>query len=80
VRPGKKKFSELSPAGRVWTVVLILASLVLVGAAERDIQRRQAGEVEGNKLIWRLVSLNALGALSYFAWGRRTSDQAWADH
>jgi len=69
----KQKFSELSPAGRVWAVVLILASVLLVGAAERDIQRRADGEVQGNRLIWRVVSLNALGALSYFVWGRRPS-------
>ena len=73
MKQGKKKFSEMSPAGRIWTVVVILASLVVVSAAERDIQRRPAAEVAGNKLIWRLVSLNALGALSYFALGRRRS-------
>jgi hypothetical protein len=71
MKQGKKKFSELSPAGRIWAVVVILASLVLVSAAERDIQRRPADEVAGNKLIWRLISLNVLGALSYFVLGRR---------
>jgi hypothetical protein len=29
--------------------------------------------VRGSKPLWRLVSLNALGALAYFRWGRQPS-------
>ena len=48
-------------------------SLGLVAAAERDLQRRAESQVSGNKLVWRLVSLNAVGALSYLRWGRRSA-------
>ena len=71
MRSSSKRFSELSPSQRSWASVAIAVSLVLVAAAERDIQRRPASEVRGSKVLWRLVCLNALGALGYFRWGRR---------
>lgn len=66
-------FKELSPARRLLTVAGLAVALGLVGAAERDLQRRPADEVRGRKLIWRVVCLNALGALAYFRFGRRTA-------
>ncbi|HEX3801904.1 MAG TPA: hypothetical protein VHV75_03600 [Solirubrobacteraceae bacterium] len=51
---------------------LIAVSLGIVAVAERDIHNRPSGEIRGSKLLWRLVSLNALGALSYLKWGRST--------
>jgi hypothetical protein len=64
-------FKNQSRARRLLTVVLIVVSLVLIAAAERDIQRRQDAQVRGSKLLWRWVCLNALGAAGYFLWGRR---------
>jgi hypothetical protein len=49
---------------------LMALSLATVALAQRDIHRRSSDEVRGSKLLWRLVSLNALGALAYFKWGR----------
>jgi hypothetical protein len=72
----KKKFSAHSPARQRWIVVVLLVSLGLIAAGERDIQRRPADQVRGSKLLWRFVCLNALGALSYFRWGRRPSSAA----
>jgi hypothetical protein len=57
------------------TLIVIAISLVLVIAAERDIQSRPASEVRGNKLLWRIACLNALGAINYFGWGRRPTAQ-----
>ena len=68
----KNSFKEMSPAGRIWASLLIAASVVLVIAAERDLGRRNAAELRGSKPMWRLLCLNALGALSYFRWGRPT--------
>jgi hypothetical protein len=62
--------NDLSPARRAVAVVVLLVSLTIVAAAQRDLQRREDSQVHGNKLIWRVVSLNALGALAYFRWGR----------
>src|SRR5262245_57880029 len=56
----KNSFKEMSPAGRIWTSLLIVASVVLVIAAERDIGRRTAAELRGGKPMWRLLCLNAL--------------------
>jgi hypothetical protein len=67
----KKKLSEHSPVKRLWIGVVFVVSLGLVAAGERDIQRRPDEQVRGSKLLWRVVSLNALGAASYFRWGRR---------
>ncbi|HXQ00791.1 MAG TPA: hypothetical protein VN845_12095 [Solirubrobacteraceae bacterium] len=67
----KKPFLQRSRTQRLWLLMLTAGSVLLVIAAERDIQRRPADRVRGNRLLWRLVSLNALGSLSYFRWGRR---------
>jgi hypothetical protein len=71
----KTTFNDMSPAGRARVCVLAAISLVIVAAAERDIHRRAPSEVRGNKLLWRLVCLNALGALGYFRWGRRRTSR-----
>ena len=70
-----RQFKDLSPARRLWVPGVIATALALVAAAEVDIQRRPAGQVRGSKLLWRLLSLNALGSASYFRWGRRTTQQ-----
>ena len=68
---GKKRFSEYSLPGKALLLALAAVSLALVATAERDIQRRDEDEVRGNRALWRLVSLNALGALAYLRFGRR---------
>jgi hypothetical protein len=73
VSRSKKRLNEYSPPQQLLIVVLATASLGLVGAAERDIQRRPANRVRGRKSLWRLVCLNAIGAASYFRWGRRAT-------
>jgi hypothetical protein len=69
----KKSFKELSPGQQVLSIVSIAVSLVLITAAERDLHRRPATEIRGDKRLWRIVCLNGLGALGYLAWGRRSS-------
>jgi hypothetical protein len=64
------RFDKLSPQGQQLAVVGLAASLAVVAAAERDLHHRPAAEVRGSKLVWRLVCLNALGALAYFKAGR----------
>jgi hypothetical protein len=67
----KERFTPRQRAG-----ILLLAALEfgLKVAAARDIQRRPVDQVRGSKLFWRLSLLvNALGPVSYFRWGRRTS-------
>jgi hypothetical protein len=47
-----------------------VASLAVVAVGERDIQNRPESEIRGNRLVWRLISLSALGGLAYLRWGR----------
>jgi hypothetical protein len=47
--------------------------LGLIVTAQRDIQLRPDAEVRGSKLLWRLLCLNAVGAVIYLRWGRRPS-------
>lgn len=51
--------------------VVLAASLVTVAVAQRDLHRRPAKEIRGDKRVWRVVCLNAGGALVYLFWGRR---------
>jgi hypothetical protein len=73
VARSKKRFSEYSPIQRLVIVALATVSIGLVGAAERDIQRRRPDQVRGSRQLWRLLCLNALGAAAYLRWGRRAS-------
>jgi len=68
------KFGNLSPKGRGLALLSIGASVGVVAAAQRDLNRRPAAEVRGSKLAWRAICLNALGALGYLRWGRRGAD------
>jgi hypothetical protein len=63
-RPRSPKQWSLSAA-------LIVVSLGLVAVAERDLQRRPEAQVRGDKRLWRVVCLNAIGAVGYLLWGRR---------
>jgi len=70
VSRSKKRFSEYSPAQRLTITGAGVVSVALVVAAERDLQHRPPEAVRGPKLLWRLVCLNALGAVGYLRWGR----------
>lgn len=67
----KKRWKDLPPWAR--TVILVVASVQvsLFAAAQADISRRSADEINGSKLTWRLISLiNIAGPLCYFLRGR----------
>jgi len=66
-----ERFSQKSPTQRFAAFAVLVVSLGLVTVAERDIQRRPAERIRGNKLLWRLICSNALGAVGYLRWGRR---------
>ncbi len=71
-KPGKK-FKDLPRRQRLIASGVMLVSISLVIAAERDLSHRKPTELRGSKLLWRLVCLNALGAIAYFRWGRRVA-------
>ena len=49
----------------------IAVALVIIGRAQVDLHNRPESAIRGNKRLWQLACLNALGALAYFRWGRR---------
>lgn len=66
----KTPFRQRPPREQGEIVGFIALSLAVVAVAQNDLRRRPAGQIRGSKAIWRLVSLNALGALVYLCWGR----------
>jgi hypothetical protein len=60
-----------TPRQRVVAGILIAASLAVISAAQVDLHRRPASAVKGDKRIWRVVCLNAIGALAYLFLGRQ---------
>ena len=60
-----------SPAHRSLAAVLIAVSLALVAVAERDLHHRPDKKLRGDRRLWRIVCLNAVGAVAYLRWGRR---------
>ena len=52
--------------------VVVVAQVGLFAAAQADLRRRPAGQVNGSKRLWRLATfLNFVGPVAYFARGRR---------
>jgi hypothetical protein len=62
----KPRLHDRRPAA---AAVLIGLSVIVVTVTERDLHRRPDTQIQGSKSIWRLVSLNAIGAIAYLAWG-----------
>ena len=60
-----------SRGGRIAVYATRAVALPIIAAAQRDLVRRAPSQVRGDKRIWHLICLNALGALAYFRWGRR---------
>lgn len=68
----KKSWKELSPMARFGTIAAAAIQLTLLIAAQRDISRRPADQIRGNKAMWRAVTLiNFIGPGSYFVFGRK---------
>jgi hypothetical protein len=68
--PPRRQSSQRTLGQQLVALVAMALSVTIVTVAEGDIQRRPAEQVRGSKLLWRLLSLNALGALGYLMWGR----------
>jgi hypothetical protein len=67
-------YDRLSPTARRALWALVALEVVLIAAAERDIQRRPADEIRGPKLLWRVVvTQNVIGPVAYFSLGKRRS-------
>jgi hypothetical protein len=67
----KKRFADRPPIQKATLGLVLVVSLAVVGFAERDLQSRPEEQIRGSRAVWRLASLNAIGALAYLGLGRR---------
>lgn len=68
----RKGWNELSTRQRTGIQILGLLQVLLLAAAQWDLSRRPAEEVNGDKRLWRLlVFINFIGPLAYFLVGRK---------
>ena len=68
----KKTWKEMPPAARVGTVLIGIAQMALMVAAQRDISKRPAELINGPKAAWRVAALiNFIGPMGYFIFGRK---------
>lgn len=68
----KKTWKEMSPAARAGMVAVGIAQISLMLAAQRDISRRPAEQINGPKVAWRMAAfINFIGPMGYFVFGRK---------
>lgn len=68
----KKTWKEMSPAARTGFVVVGIAQMGMMLAAQRDISKRPAEQINGPKAAWRMAALiNFIGPMGYFVLGRK---------
>jgi hypothetical protein len=68
----KKHWKDLPRWAKRAIVVVGAMQMSLLAAAQADISRRPAQDINGSKLRWRLVSMiNLAGPILYFVLGRR---------
>ncbi|MET1087628.1 MAG: PLD nuclease N-terminal domain-containing protein [Arthrobacter sp.] len=68
----KKTWKEMSPSAKAGTIVAGLVNLSLLVAAQRDISKRPATQINGPKAAWRAASfINFIGPMGYFIFGRK---------
>ena len=53
-------------------IVALIVHVIVLNLTWRDLRRRPASAVRGNKRMWRLASLaNTSGSVAYWLFGRR---------
>ena len=67
----KPRWSELSLRQKAMILGVVAVQAALAAAAQRDLSARGAGQVRGPKVLWRVLTMNTVGALAYFAVGQR---------
>ena len=68
----KRRWSDLSTPQRVATIVAGTVQIGLLIAALRDLYRRPARHVNGDKRIWAAICfINFFGPIAYLKFGRK---------
>jgi hypothetical protein len=77
MRDARERWTEMSPARRVASIVIVVIQVGLLGAALIDLRRRPAAQIRGKKWFWALVAfINWIGPISYFLFGRLRPENA----
>lgn len=72
IKKNKKKWSEMSTPQRVVVVLGGIVQIALAIAAWSDLAKRSPEQVNGPKARWAgIISINFVGPIAYFAFGRR---------
>ena len=69
-RRNKQPWSELSSGKKAGILGAVALQAVIATFAQRDLSSRPSSKVRGPKVLWRVLTLNTLGALAYFLVGR----------
>ncbi|NLD42633.1 MAG: hypothetical protein GX657_03970 [Chloroflexi bacterium] len=65
-----QRLTGVSGNQRAWAILRSAIQISLFVAAQRDITRRPATQIRGDKRMWRAISfVTILGPLAYFALG-----------
>jgi hypothetical protein len=68
----KQRWGDLPPGRRAAIVVAVTVQLGLLTAALRDLRRRPARKVNGDKRLWFAACfVNFVGPIAYFVFGRK---------
>jgi hypothetical protein len=67
-----RRWDDMSPAGKVSTMLLVALQISLAVSAWADLAERPAAEIRGSKRRWAMViGINFIGPILYFRRGRR---------
>jgi hypothetical protein len=66
-----RRWSELTTSQRAGVLALIAVQAVLTSLVQQDLGMRSRAELRGPKVLWRVLTLNTLGAVAYMLVGRR---------
>jgi hypothetical protein len=70
-RRPRKSWAELSAGQRSAVLSLVVLQAILAAIAQRDLSDRAESELRGSKRLWRVLTLNTVGAVAYLIVGRR---------
>jgi hypothetical protein len=72
----RNAWKDLSPLARGRVMIMGVLQVALLIAALRDLRRRPAEAINGNKRLWTaLVFINFIGPIAYFVFGRKRSTE-----
>jgi hypothetical protein len=66
----KQRWADQSPTRKAAVLAGVALQALLVAAAQKDLSSREERQVRGPKILWRVLTMNTVGGIAYFAVGR----------